>query len=133
MRSCVAAICAVVVAAAAGGCGGGDDQAASRVAERFYAAVQAKDGQAACAQLEESTLEALEHEEESPCAEAVLSLKLSGSRADSATVWLTSAQVRLRAGDTVFLDETEAGWRVAAAGCQPQAGEEQPYQCEVES
>jgi hypothetical protein len=133
MGRSVAAALALVAAAAAGGCGGRDDEAASRVAERFYAAVQSKDGKAACDQLEESTLEALEHEEESPCAEAVLSLKLSGSSADSATVWVTSAQVRLRGGDTVFLDETEAGWRVAAAGCQPQPGEEQPYQCEVES
>jgi hypothetical protein len=123
-----------VAAALAVGCGGGaDDENATRVAERFYAAVASKDGALACAQLEQSTREALEHDEEMPCPKAVLSLKLSGAKADSATVWVTSAQVRLRRGDTVFLDETAAGWRVAAAGCQPKPGEEEPYQCEVEA
>lgn len=123
----------LLLAAALGGCSGRDDEAASRTAERFYAAVEARDGAAACAQLGESTLEALEREEKAPCPEAVLSLELSGAEADSATVWITSAQVRLRRGDTVFLDETPDGWRVAAAGCRPQPGEEQPYDCEVES
>jgi predicted amino acid racemase len=129
-----AASLVVVMAALMSGCGGGaDDKNATRVAERFYAAVAAKDGARACAQLEQSAREALEHEEEMPCRKAVLSLKLSGAKADSATVWVTSAQVRLRRGDTVFLDETAAGWRVAAAGCKPQPGEEEPYQCEVEA
>lgn len=133
MREKVVPVSLVLAAAALGGCGGRDEGAASRVAERFYAAVEARDGEAACAQLEESTHEALEHEEKSPCTEAVLSLELSGSEADSATVWVTSAQVRLRRGDTVFLEETPDGWRVAAAGCKPQPGEEKPYECEIQS
>lgn len=125
---------AVAVAAAITGCAGGqDDEAASRSAERFYAAVASGDGKAACEELEQSTRDALEQQEESTCAEAVLSLELSGSQAERATVWVTSAQVRLRRGDTVFLGETPAGWRVSAAGCKPQPGEEQPYECEVES
>ena len=132
MRGMAVPVSLMLAAAVVGGCGN-DDEAASRAAERFYAAVAARDGGAACAELEQSTLEALEHDAKSPCAEAVLSLELSGSEADSATVWITSAQVRLRRGDTVFLDETPDGWRVAAAGCKPQAGEEQPYECEVES
>jgi hypothetical protein len=133
MGSLVVPLALLLAAVAVGGCGGQDDEAASRTAERFYAAVAERDGAAACAQLEESTLEALEHEEKSACPKAVLSLELSGSEADSATVWVTSAQVRLRRGDTVFLDETPEGWRVAAAGCKPQPGEEAPYECEVES
>jgi len=72
-------------------------------------------GRAACARLEQSTREALAKEEEMPCSEAVLSLKLSGSRAAKSTVRVNSAQVRLRKGDTVFLDETARRWRVAAA------------------
>ena len=121
-----------LAAAALAGCGE-DDEAAGRAAERFYASVAARAGSAACELLERSARDALEHEEMSPCAEAVLSLRLSGTEAESATVWITSAQVRLRRGDTVFLDETAEGWRVAAAGCRPQPGEEQPYRCEVES
>lgn len=133
MRRVVVPVSLLLAATGLGGCGGKDDGAASRAAERFYAAVAQRDGDTACAQLEQSTLEALEHEEKSACPKAVLSLELSGSEADSATVWITSAQVRLRRGDTVFLDETPDGWRVAAAGCKPQPGEEEPYQCEVES
>ena len=49
----------VLAAAALSGCSGKDDEAASRTTERFYAAVEARDGDAACAQLERSTLEAL--------------------------------------------------------------------------
>lgn len=125
---------AVAAAVTLAGCGNGkDDEAASRAAERFYRAVASGDGERACRGLEASTRDALEQEERSPCAKAVLSLELSGSRAESATVWITSAQVRLHRGDTVFLDETPAGWRVAAAGCRPKPGEEQPYACEVES
>jgi hypothetical protein len=124
----------LAAALALAGCAGGeDDEAAGQVAERFYAAVDSRDGGAACERLAQSTRDALEQEEKMPCAKAVLSLELSGSQAESASVWVTSAQVRLRGGDTVFLDETADGWRVAAAGCRPQPGEEQPYECEVES
>lgn len=132
-REARAAVLALAAAAVLGGCGGGDDEAASRVAEGFYASVSAGQGAKACAQLGQSTRESLVQEEEKPCSEAVLSLDLSGSRAEGATVWVTAAQVRLHRGDTVFLDETAEGWRVAAAGCRPKVGEEQPYDCEVES
>ena len=130
---CARGLLAVAAAAALGGCAGGDDEAAGRAAERFYTSVSERDGREACDQLEQSTREALEHDESAPCEKAVLTLDLTGARAESATVWVTSAQVRLRRGDTVFLDETPGGWRVAAAGCKPQPGEERPYECEVES
>ncbi len=44
-------------------------------------------------------------------------------------IWGGEAQVRL-SGDTVFLTETSAGWRVVAAACEAQL--EAPYDCEVE-
>ena len=50
------------------------------------------------------------------------------SLADGTYLW----DVRLvkLAGDTLFLTETSAGWRITAAVCRPQA--ERPYECEVD-
>jgi hypothetical protein len=125
---------AICIVGVAGGCGaGGEDESAGRVAEGFYSAVASKDGPRACAQLSESTLSELEQEEMAPCREAVTELKLSGSTVERSTVYVTSALVELRGGDHVFLDKTPQGWKVSAAGCKPQPGEEQPDDCEVES
>ena len=116
------------------GCGAGEeDEGAGRVAEEFYTAVAADDGDRACARLSESTVSELESQEMKPCPEAVTQLELSGSAVERATVYVTSALVELRGGDHVFLDRTPDGWKVSAAGCKPQAGEEQPDDCEVES
>ncbi len=124
----VAATCGLVA------CDAGDDErAAGRVAHDFYAAVAAQDGGVACGLLEESTTMELEKDEMAPCPKAVLKLKLSGSQVSDATVYVTSARIDLRRGDSVFLDETPAGWKVSAAGCKPRSGEEEPYDCEVES
>ena len=32
-----------------------------------------------------------------------------------------------------LFDKTPAGWKVGAAGCKPEGGEEQPDDCELES
>ena len=135
MRSLVArALLAVAAAVGLVACDAGDDElAAARVAQDFYAAVAASRGRAACELLGESTTMQLEKDEMAPCPKAVLRLKLSGSRTADATVYVTSARIDLRRGDSVFLDEAARGWKVSAAGCKPRAGEEEPYDCEVES
>ena len=139
MRSAVGLVSARVLLGACllsalGGCGaGGADETAGAVAEDFYAAAAAKDGRRACAVLSESTLAELEKEEMKPCREAVTGLQLSGSTVAGSTVYVTSARVELRGGDHVFLDRTPGGWRVSAAGCKSEPGEEQPDDCEVES
>ena len=116
-----------------GGCGReGARDAVRQTAERFYGAVQAKDGAKACAALEADTREQLEKEEMKPCDEAVLAVELQGGPATRAKVWETSAEVHLAGGDTVFLDETDDGWRVSAAGCKPTT-EQEPYDCELAS
>ncbi len=117
------------------GCGAGGEQDAVRdVTEQFYAAVADKDGEAACSQLGKDTLTELEKQEREPCPKAVLGLKLSGSKAADASVYVTSARVELLKGDTVFLDEESDGWKIAAAGCKPAGDPDQePYDCEVES
>lgn len=114
-------------------CGGQGTEGPRRVAERFYEAVERGDGTRACAELSPDAVSELESQEESPCRQAVLELKLSGTRARRAEAYITTARVEMDRGDRVFLDETSAGWRVAAAGCRPEAGEEAPHDCELES
>ena len=121
-------------AVACGGCGAepDDEERVAAAAEAFYRAVATGDGENACRQLTPSTAETLEREEQALCAEAVLEVSLSGpAPASTATVYITSARVRMDSGDVAFLDETEEGWRVAAAGCKAQPGEERPDDCEL--
>jgi hypothetical protein len=127
------ALVLVIAGVALAGCGRSGDRASVRsVAEGFYAAVADHDGAAACARLSADTRAALEQQESMPCARAVAHLDLSGRRANSVRVYATNAAVELVDGDTVFLQDTRAGWRIAAAGCRPQAHGE-PADCEVES
>ncbi len=56
-------------------------------------------------------------------------LSLPGGAVEAVEVWGSDAQVRL-SGDTVFLTDTPAGWRVTAAACEPRG--ELPYDCAVE-
>jgi hypothetical protein len=82
-----------------------------------------------CELLAPATLSALESDESASCATALEQIPLQGGTVESVEVWGGDAQVRL-SGDTVFLAETDAGWRVTAAACQPRG--EAPYDCEVE-
>jgi hypothetical protein len=129
-RVIAAAIAALALAAA--GCGTDTSERDARTSvERFYAAFEAGDGGGACRQLSEEASSTLQKSEEKPCEEAVLSLELTPSAAADATVWVTSAQVSLEGGDTVFLDQIGGDWRISAVGCQPRPG--QPYECELEA
>lgn len=87
------------------------------------------DPQVRCDLLAPTTLVALEDEAGTPCEEAIEELPLGGGPVTGIEIWGGDAQVRLD-GDTVFLAETSAGWRVVAAGCT--ARPERPYDCEVE-
>jgi hypothetical protein len=118
----------------AAGCGTTDREAdVTAVADRFHAALEARDGAAACAQLSAETTATLERQEQRSCAEAVVELDLpAGARASRAEVYVTSALAELAADGAVFLDETSEGWRISAAGCEPTAGD-RPYDCELEN
>jgi hypothetical protein len=115
------------------GCGrSGDRQAVRDAAVQFYAAVDGHDGERACSLLSADTRKALEDQESEPCDRAVSELDLTGGAVGSVSVYSTQASVELRGGDTVFLQDTREGWRIAAAGCRPQAHEE-PVDCEVQA
>jgi hypothetical protein len=122
-----------VAVLAATGCGRSDDRASVRTAaEGFYAAAADHEGARACDWLSPDARQALEKDESAPCARAVERLELSGRRARRVEVYSTEAAVGLRGGDTVYLQDTARGWRIAAAGCREPAYE-RPADCELES
>ena len=109
------------------GCAGLEESDVAEVATAFED--PAGDPQARCDLLAPATLAALESEESAPCADAITDVPLSGGEVETVEVWGGDAQVRLT-GDTVFLTETDAGWRIVAAGCEPRV--EAPYDCQLE-
>jgi hypothetical protein len=122
-----------LIALAVAGCGRAGDRASVRsVAEGFYADVAGHEGARACARLSTDARQALEEDESEPCARAVEHLELSGRRARRVGVHSTPAAVTLRGGDTVYLQTTPEGWRIAAAGCR-RPGYDEPADCELES
>jgi hypothetical protein len=122
-----------VAATLLGGCGASDREPdAAAVAARFHEAIGRRDAEAACAELTEEAKSKLEQQEKKPCEEGILGLDLPRSgRVARTTVYVTSASVDLVEGGTAFLDESDQGWKIAAAGCVP-TGPELPYECELE-
>ncbi|HKP20979.1 MAG TPA: hypothetical protein VJT68_05650 [Thermoleophilaceae bacterium] len=129
-----ALLAALLVALPLAACGTGarEDDAAA-VSEAFHAALEQGDGQKACDQLSEETASKLEQQEKKPCEEAILTLDLpKGGTAAVRRVEITSAYIGLAEGTADFLDEGPEGWKVSAAGCEPTASSDEPYDCEVE-
>src|SRR5215207_233958 len=125
------ALVATTVALALAGCGTADrERDAAAVTERFHAALEAGDGEAACEELSEETASKLEDKEKKPCEAAILSIELpKGGTVAGARVYLRSALATLAEGGVDFLDEASDGWKVSSAGCDPTAPG-QPYKCE---
>jgi hypothetical protein len=128
----IVVVCLIALAVA--GCGTGDRaRDAAAVAERFHTALESGDGKAACEELSEETASKLEQQEKKPCEEAILSLQIAkGGTAAVRRVEITSAYIGLAQGGADFLDEGPEGWKISAAGCEPTASSDQPYECELE-
>jgi hypothetical protein len=110
----------------------GRERDAAAVTERFHAALQEGDAQAACGELSEETVSKLEQQEGKPCEEAILGLELAkGGTVAFRRVEVRSAYTALAEGGTDFLNEGPSGWKISAAGCRPTAPE-RPYECELE-
>jgi hypothetical protein len=125
----------VLAAALLAGCGTSDDRDQARAtAERFYAAMRAHDGVAACAQLSQETVTALERQESKPCGQAVRGLQLHGGRVLRTRVYITNAIVDLSGGEHAFLGREPAGWKLDAVGCRFDRGEprDRPADCQAE-
>jgi len=110
------------------GCSSAQRPEVARVATQFENA--SGGAEARCDLLLPTTLERLEERLQKPCAEGIADVPLEGGEVERVEVWGGNAQVQL-GGDTVFLDQTPTGWRVAAAVCTRQP--EGPYDCEVEA
>jgi hypothetical protein len=129
-------IAAALAAAALTGCGqSGDRDQVREVASRFAAAIADGDGPAACEQLSEATMEALEQQEGSACPTAIGKLRLDGGDVAHVRVYVTNAQVVYGSGESAFLDRGRAGWRLTAVGCRFDDGKprDRPATCELES
>jgi hypothetical protein len=110
------------------GCASTQQPEVQRVATAFEDS--GGDPQARCDLLTPKALAALEKSESQACADAIGQVPLKGGDVRSVQVWGGDAQVRL-SGDTLFLTETHAGWKVAAAACRPNT--DAPYDCEVQA
>jgi hypothetical protein len=109
------------------GCSGAHEPDVARVARTFED--PAGDPEERCDLLAPATRAAFEKSASAPCAEAVQDLPVQGGDVVSIEIWGGAAQVKL-GGDTLFLTETGAGWRITSAACRPQG--EAPYACEVD-
>jgi hypothetical protein len=116
-----------LVALMLAGCASAQEPEVTRVATAFEN--PSGNPEARCDLLAPATLKAFEKDQTSSCSDAVAQLSLDGGTVTKVEVWGGDAQVRMT-GDTVFLTETDAGWRVTAASCTSQG--EAPYDCEVE-
>ena len=118
------------------GCGTSDDRDQARaVVERFYEAVRAGDGAAACAELGASLLEQVESQTEQQCDEAITRLEYEGGVIVAAEVYITNAKVDLGTGESAFLGREDDGWKLTAIGCKAAKGKpaDRPFECEVEA
>ena len=109
------------------GCASSHRPEVERVATTFED--PSADPEERCDLLIRATRVAFEQSESAPCADAIEDLPLEGGSVESVEIWGGDAQVKLT-GDTDFLSEPSAGWRITSAACTPQA--EAPYDCEVD-
>src|SRR3954463_4477463 len=124
MRGRAVLLGAGAVALLLSGCASASEPGGAGVARSFED--PAGDPQARCDLLAPATLTTFQADASAPCSDALLQVPLPGGDVTAVQFWGGDAQVRL-GGDTLFLTETDAGWRVTAAGCEPHG--EAPYDC----
>jgi hypothetical protein len=126
----------VVVPLLAAGCGTSDDVDQVRdVTARFYDAVRADRGEAACDLLTDETASQLQSQSGQACGDVIKRLDYQGGSVAAAVVYVTSAKVDLSGGESAFLSLEPDGWRLSAVACRPVSGKprDRPFECEVES
>ena len=124
-----------LLAVALPGCGTADDRDQARAAaERFYAAFRHHDGAAACAELSDGAVQALEQQEGKPCAQAVTGLDLKGGAVQHVEVYITNAKVDLAEHVSAFLGREPSGWKISSVSCaHDDKPADHPFTCELES
>jgi hypothetical protein len=132
VRTVVALLLLTATLGTAGCARDGDERSVRSVADAFFAALAAGDGQRACEQLTPDTRAELESREQSTCGEAITGLGLDEASVVRANVYLLNAIVELSNGEAAFLDQGTQGWRIAAVGCQRSGRPaDRPFDCEV--
>ncbi|MFD7233197.1 hypothetical protein [Streptomyces sp. NPDC059881] len=122
-----------VLAAAAALCGCGASEprldGARRAATAFEQALARADYSGACALLAPQTRQQLEEDASTPCSPALANegLPAAGTVGDT-QMYGRQALLRL-AGDTLFLSQFDDGWKIVAAGCEPET--DMPYRCSL--
>ena len=130
------ALVLLALAAAAAGCGTSDDRDQARTTvERFYGAVRADDGEAACEQLGDSLLEQVESQTGQSCPRVITRFQYDGGDVETVEVYITNAKVDLASGESAFLSREDDGWRLSAVGCKAEKGKpaDRPLECEAEA
>lgn len=126
MRRVMVAVGLGAAVAALAGCASASQPDVTRTAATFEN--RSVDPQTRCALLAPATLNSVA--QSSPCEHEIAQLPLQGGPIRSVQIWGGNAQVKL-GGDTVFLTQTDAGWKVTAALCQSRG--EAPYDCQVDA
>jgi hypothetical protein len=118
------------------GCGTSDDRDEARATvERFYEAVRAGDGDAACAQLGQSLIEQVESQTQQSCRGVIARFEYEGGSIERVEVYITNAKVDLDSGESAFLTREADGWRLSAIACRATEGKpaDRPFECEAEA
>ena len=133
VRPLVASLAAAVLGAT--GCGQSDDRDTVRTTtQRFLAAYSAHEGMTACGALSQDTRKELESQERRRCPDAIGQVQLEPGAVTKVHVTLTNAKVDLASGESLFLSEQAAGWRISAVGCKPQGTPKaEPFDCELQA
>ena len=105
------------------------------MADRFLRALEDHNGAAACAELSPDARKRLEDEAQAPCREAVGGMGLQRARLTRVQVYITNAKADLADGDSLFLSQGAAGWRLSAVSCRPAEGKpaDRPFDCALEA
>lgn len=122
--------CCVVPLALASCASSPKRDAVTAAASDFVTALAGGDGGGACALLTEQARASASGATNTPCAQAIVSIKPSGRTVSGVQVWGDAAQVRMGT-DVLFLRLIDGRWLISAAGCKPQP--KGPYDCTVES
>ena len=130
MRHLAGLVAAVVTAGVLSSCTSAEQDEAAGAADAYAAAIDAKDGAAACAALAPATVAELEQSAQKQCAQAVLDEATPpGARTETQT-YGSMSRVRFE-GDVVFVGRYGDGWKVVAASCEPRP-DDAPYDCGIE-
>jgi hypothetical protein len=121
-------VCVVAVLCCSA-CGSRSGDAVEAAARGFYAAIEARDGAAACRLLAATTRSELEKNSDADCDSAILEEDLPfAAQVETIEVYGRNARVVLDA-DTAFLTEAGGGWQLMAAGCVERR--DRPYDCSI--